>query len=655
MRVLISLVLLLGSISAARAERLPTEVFAQPSAFGRMTMSWDGKYVAYVAEFEHEERVFIRSVEKGGDVLGVDVPALGANLFGRIGGITWISPKRLLVATNNGYIAIDRDGKDYGYLTGWVRSYQMDRQDNVILYVGGLIHVSRAKDSDKVLLSEFDPVERQRGTYLSQFPNIIKMDTRSGKFSRELENPGDVTSWITDREGTVRVGVKLHDTKLAVIYRENENAAWRELPGMTGDMGTLVPMGLNDKATELYVAREQENGLGAIYTYDLAKNRLGELVLSHQLYDIDALSGARLIYAPNGRLLGVRYLTDISRVLWFDPTFAAIQRQLDAALPNAVNYIGSITDDEQVMLVASTSAKNPGTYYIFDRTKGTLGKFVDTRPWVKPETMAEMMPLKITSRDGLKLYGYLTIPNGAEMKNLPMIVMPHGGPWARDTYGFNPEVQFLANRGYAVLQINFRGSVGYGRSFFEKGFKVVGTKMQDDIEDATRWAINKGIADPKRVGIMGSSFGGYSTLMGLIRTPELYRCGIDIAGVTDWGSIIENFAENNPLGRAFNTRMVGDPKTDGEMLRAVSPAFHAEKITAPLLIVHGHDDPVVPYDQAKALMSAMDKAGRPYEALLKYNEPHGIFNYKNRIELYNRIETFLTKHMPATAPAAATN
>ena len=655
MRHLVVGLTLLASLLTVRAEQLATEIFAQPGAFGRMTMSWDGKYVAYVAEYENAERVFIRSVEKGGDVLGVDVPALGANLFGRIGSIAWISPKRLLVSTSSGYIAIDRDGKDYGYLTGMARTYQMDRQDNVILYTGSLLYVSRAKASDRVLMLEYDPEQRQRGTYASQFPNIISMDTRTGRFIREMENPGGITGWIADREGHVRVGVRQKDAKLTLVYRENDDAPWRELPGLVGELASLDPMGLNDKGTELYFSQHQPNGLAAIYTYKLAENRIGELVLSHQFYDISPLNGAHLIYAASGRLLGIRYVTEIPRVLWLDPTFAAIQQQLDAALPNATNYIGSITDDEQVMLVASTSAKNPGTYYIFDHTKGTLGKFVDSHPWVPVEKMAEMLPLKITARDGLKLFGYLTVPNGKEMKNLPLIVMPHGGPWARDGYGFNSQVQFLANRGYAVLQINYRGSVGYGRPFFEKGFKVIGTKMQDDIEDATRWAIAKGIADPKKVGIMGSSFGGYSTLMGLIRTPELYRCGIDIAGVTDWESIIENFAENNPLGHAFNTRMLGDPKTDREMLRAVSPAFHAEKIMAPLLIVHGHDDGTVPYDQAKSLMSAMDKAGRPYELIAKYNEPHGIFNYKNRIELYNRIGEFLAKHMPIDAPAAATN
>lgn len=653
MRYLAALVLVVGSLLAARAERLPVEVFAQPPVFGRMTLSRDGKYVAYVAEFESAERVFIRSVDKGGNVLGVDVPELGANLFGRIESIGWISSKRLLVGTSSGYIAIDRDGKDYGYLTDRARTYRMDRQDNTNLRARGVLHAFADHDSDKVLLAEFDPeIQTPRSGWVALVrPNVISMDTRTGIFFRELENPGNVTGWIADRQGVIRIGVRMKDGRQTIIYRENEKANWRALRGLDDEPLKLAPMGLNDQGTELYVAKVGSNGLFAIYTYILAEERLGELLLSHELYDIGPSNGARLIHAASGRLLGIRYVTEMSHVFWIDPEFAAIQQQIDVALPNAVNYVTSITNDEQVMLVVSTSARNPGTYYLFDRAKGSLGKFVDAMPWVVPEKMAEMLPLKITARDGLKLHGYLTVPLGREMKNLPLVVMPHGGPWARDSYGFDPQVQFLANRGYAVLRVNYRGSTGYGRRFFELGFKQVGTKLQDDIEDATRWAIAKGIADPKRVGIMGSSFGGYSTLMGLIRTPDLYCCGIDIAGVTDWEGVIKSSAELNSDTYAFNTAMIGDLKTDLAMLRAVSPAYHADQIRGPLLIVHGRDDPTVPYDQAKELMSAMDKAGRPYELFAKFNEPHGILNYKNRIELYKHIEAFLAKHMPADAAA----
>ena len=641
--------LLLLSVSALRAERLPVETFAQPAVFNEMTLSRDGKFVAYIAEYESADRVFIRSVEKDGPVTGVDVPQLGVNLFGRIGNITWVSSKRLLVGANSGYVAIDRDGKDYAYLTGYARTYRLDRQDNEQLRVGGMLHNFVDRDSDRVLMAEYDPDlgTLRTGTVTSHRPNVISLDVRRGTFFRELENPGDVIGWLADQAGVIRVGARFRNGQASVIYRESEKAEWEALPGLSGDARTLSVLGFNDAGTILYVSKIAANGRSALYTYDLAKRRLGELLLSHDIYDIDPRNGARLVKSASGRLLGVRYETDLPRVLWLDPTFAAIQHQLDQALPNAINTITSITTDEQVMLVISHSARNPGTYYLFDRAKGTLGKFVDARPWVKPEQMAEMLPLKLTSRDGLKLYGYLTVPLGRQMKNLPVVVLPHGGPWVRDSYGFDPEVQLLANRGYAVLQVNYRGSVGYGREFYERGFKQVGTKIQDDIEDATRWLVKQGIADPKRIAIMGSSFGGYSVLMGLIRSPDLFRCGICIAGVTDWERVVQYSTDMNPDAQAFQSSMVGDPVADRDALRAVSPVYHADQIKSPLLIVHSHDDPTVPFEQTRELTAALDKAGRPYELVAKYNEPHGFFNYKNRIELYKRIDKFLAEHMPA--------
>lgn len=632
-----------------RAEKLPVESFALPPAFSQMTLSRDGKYVAYTLEYEGAERVFFREVEGEGKVLGVEVPTPHAHLFGKIGGITWISSKRLLIRAFSGYIAVDRDGKDYAYLTGSARVYRPNRQDNQMIYAGGVLWTDRLGNSDEVMLTEFDHrAERPRtGWIVQQTPNVMLMNTRTGTYRMREDNPGDIAAWAADREGKIRLAFRIKGKQRQVLFRATPESAWRMLAGLGEDPLASEVMGFTADGTQLYVAKIAENGRFALHYYDPVADKLGELILGHELYDIGSSNGTRLIHAVDGRLLGIRYVTDITRFLWLDDGFAEIQAQIDATLPNAVNHITGITDDEQLMLVLSASARNPGTHYLYDRAQGVLRKFVDTMPWLKPETLAEMMPLRLTARDGLRLHGYLTTPPGREMKNLPMVVMPHGGPWARDHYGFDPLVQFLANRGYAVLQVNYRGSVGYGREFYEKGFRQVGTGMQEDIEDAVRFAIARGIADPKRVGIMGGSFGGYSTLMGLIRTPELYRCGINLAGVTDWSKIIRHSAEMSPMGFAFNVERIGDPKSDAGMLRAISPVHHVDRIQAPLLIIHGRDDPIVPHDQARDLMRALDRAGKKYESLSKFNEQHGIYNFKNRIELYSRIEQFLAAHMAA--------
>ncbi|MCF7688156.1 MAG: S9 family peptidase [Cephaloticoccus sp.] len=631
-----------------RAERLPVEVFANPPAFTDMRLSRDGKYVVYKAEFEDAERVFIREIDTK-KVLAVEMPSAATNLYGRIGSMAWISSKRLLISTYMGYVAIDADGDDYTMLTGSARIYSMNRQDNQRIRSGSLVFSARDTESDKVLIEEYDQSvgDMRTGYTKSPEPNVISLNTRSGTFMRELENPGGVVGWLADRQGILRLGVKVKGLKRYVIYREDEKAPWRILQGLGDDPLDADPLGFSYDGTEIYVAKISSDGHHAIYKYDLQNDKLGESILGHGLYDIGPSNYGGPISAPDGRLIGIHYYTEVARVFWLDPIYAGIQQQLDAAIPKSINRIISISNDEQHLLVFASTAQNPGTYYLFDRTNSTLGKFVDVMPWVDPEKMAEMLPLKIKARDDLMLRGYLTVPPDKAMKNLPLVVLVHGGPWGRDTYGFDPQVQFLANRGYAVLQINYRGSTGYGLDFYKKGFRVVGTTMQDDIEDATRWAIAKGIADPKRVAIMGTSFGGYSTLMGLIRTPDLYCCGIDVAGVTNWPDIIKYGGAMNPTGFAFNVDRIGDPVKDADALRAISPVYHVDRIQAPLLIVHGHDDPVVPYDQAKELVAALDKAGKSYEMVAKFNEPHGIFNYKNRIDFYNRMEAFLTKHMPA--------
>ena len=645
--ILLAAVLPLAAL-AMRAERLPVEIFAQPAAFSRMTLAWDGKYVSYVTEYESEERVFIRNIEDPQDLMGVDMPKAGASLFGKINSISWISPKRLLIGSYSGYVAIDRDGKDYSLLTGSARIYGVNRKDNQYIMAGHVIRAFRTGNTDQVLLAEYDrPSDSRTGWIARRLPNVIKMNTRTAVFTREIDNPGDIAGWLADRDGQVRVAVRLKQGKRWILYRPTEKADWRVLQGLGEDVREGDVLGFNGEGNRLYVTKLAANGRYAIHLYDPDGDEIADLLLGHEVYDISPANGANLIHAADGRLLGIRYATELPRTLWFDEKLAAIQQTVDRVLPGALNYITGLTDDEQLMLIISYSARNPGTYYLFDARKNELGKFVDACPWIDPEAMAEMLPLRFKARDGLQLHGYLTVPKGKAMKQLPLVVIPHGGPWVRDHYGFDPQTQFLASRGYAVLKVNYRGSPGYGPEFYEKGFRQVGTGMQEDIEDAVRWVIGRGIADPKRIAIMGGSFGGYSALMGLIRTPELYRCGINIAGVTSWNDIIKHSTEMSPESYAFNAQRIGDPKADKEMLQSISPVNLVDKIQAPLLIVHGRDDPTVPYDQANALMKALDRAGKSYETLIKYNEPHGIYNYKNRIELFNRVEAFLAQHMPA--------
>jgi dipeptidyl aminopeptidase/acylaminoacyl peptidase len=259
--------------------------------------------------------------------------------------------------------------------------------------------------------------------------------------------------------------------------------------------------------------------------------------------------------------------------------------------------------------------------------------------------LCRMRPIRYKSRDGLTIHGYLTLPKGKPGKKLPVVVNPHGGPWTRDYWGFNPEVQFLANRGYAVLQVNYRGSTGYGRKFWEASFKQWGRKMQDDISDGVYWLIRKGIADPKRIAIYGGSYGGYATLAGVTFTPDLYACGIDYVGISNLLTFMKSMPPYWKPGLEKMYEMVGDPEKDATLLRAASPVFHADQIKVPLLVAQGAKDPRVNIDESNQIVAALQKQNIPVEYMVKENEGHGFRNEENRFEFYEAVEKFLAKNL----------
>ena len=256
-----------------------------------------------------------------------------------------------------------------------------------------------------------------------------------------------------------------------------------------------------------------------------------------------------------------------------------------------------------------------------------------------------MEPLSYVSRDGLTINGYLTLPKGVKPQNLPLVVNPHGGPWVRDEWGYDPEVQFLANRGYAVFQMNYRGSTGYGKSFEHAGYKQWGKKMQDDITDGVNWLIKKGLADKKRIGIYGASYGGYATLAGLAFTPDLYTCGVDYVGISNLFTFLKTIPPYWKPELLMMYERVGHPVKDKNLLEEASPVFHADKINAPLLVIQGASDPRVNINESNQIVSALKKRGIDVIYIVKGNEGHGFRNEENRFEVYEAMEKFFAKYL----------
>ncbi|MCX6088859.1 MAG: prolyl oligopeptidase family serine peptidase, partial [Candidatus Atribacteria bacterium] len=344
-------------------------------------------------------------------------------------------------------------------------------------------------------------------------------------------------------------------------------------------------------------------------------------------------------------ITGVAYVTDRLHYHFFDEERKTLQDDLERRLPGYEVSVTNMSRDETRVLLRTSGDKSRGSYFFYDRRRDYFNKIVDISPWIREELMAEMLPVSYPSRDGFTIQGYLTLPKGKEPNLLPIVIHPHGGPWARDVWGFNPEVQFLVNRGYAVLQMNFRGSVGYGRGFWEAGFKEWGRKMQDDISDGVKWLTEKGMADPGRVGIYGGSYGGYAVLAGLTFTPELYTAGIDYVGVSNIFTLLETIPPYWEQGRQMLYTMIGDPVKDKELLERVSPVFHAERIQAPLFVAQGVNDPRVKKAESDQIVEALQKRGIEVQYLVKDNEGHGFHNEENRFDFYRAMEKFLAQHL----------
>jgi dipeptidyl aminopeptidase/acylaminoacyl peptidase len=459
----------------------------------------------------------------------------------------------------------------------------------------------------------------------------------------EMNKPdsGKGESWVVDREGVPRVLVlSAAGEHRKVYYRAGADAPWGKVEEFaTSDASKWAPVAIADDGRTLYVASWVDRDKAAIARFDPATGKFVEVLAEHPQVDLGAV-----VLGQDGNPLGVRYNADRVGAAWFDETYAKLQAGLDKALPDTVNIISGSQDRER-FLVFSYSDVSPGTFYLFDAKARKLEWLADSRPWIDPKKLSHMQAVRYKARDGLEIPAYLTIPNGSSGKNLPMVVMVHGGPWVEgDGWSYNPEVQFLASRGYVVLQPNFRGTTRYGWKHFSSSFKQWGLAMQDDVSDGVLWAVAQGVADPKRVCIYGASYGGYATMMGLAKTPELYKCGIDYAGVTDLALFASatwaDFSFSTNLDYGMKT-MMGDILADPARLKATSPVELASRIKVPVLMAYGSSDVRVIPEHGFRMKAALERNGNPPQWMFIEGEGHGFRDSKNVAAFYGAMEKFL--------------
>ena len=602
------------------AKQIPLEDFFKNPEKSSYQISPNGSFYSFMAPYKNRMNIFIQKI---GDSSATQLTFEEAR---DIAGYFWPNNEQIVFLKDEGgdenfhLFGVNIDGSnpisftDFDGVRAQIIDDLPDQKDFVIIGLN--------KRNKQV----FDP---------------YRLNLKSGEISMLAENPGNIQGWMFDHDGKLRIATAIVDgVNQSILYRETEEEEFK----------TIITTNFKEGFSPQFFTFDNKNIIGssnlgrdksAIVEFDPITAKEVKVLYANNDYDVNGVG-----YSRKRKVITAAYFNSWkSERHYFDSTSKAIFEKIQKQLPGYEIGISGINKEENTIILRTYSDKSLGAYYIYTSEDNKMEKIIEVSPWIDENEMSNQLPISYNSRDGLKINGYLTLPKGYNMenaKNLPVVINPHGGPWARDNWGFNPEVQFLANRGYAVLQMNFRGSTGYGRKFFEASFKKWGREMQDDITDGTQWLIDKGIADSTRIAIYGGSYGGYATLMGLVKEPQMYAAGVDYVGVSNMFTFMKTIPPYWEPMLEMMYEMVGDIVIDSAMLREVSPVFHVDKIKAPLFIAQGVNDPRVNVDESDQMVKAMKEKGIEVEYLVKEDEGHGFRNEENRFDFYRAMEKFLS-------------
>jgi dipeptidyl aminopeptidase/acylaminoacyl peptidase len=609
-------------------------------------LSPDGMRFAALHQQGDFQSVVVKPLDRtpGTTILRFDDPAF------RLRWVEWKTDERLLLAGES------RDPRSVGVRGRMTRLYGVDASGANLRWLGKrwgrwLEFEFPAQFEDEIVhWLPSDPAH----VLIALEGRVWKLDVRSGLLALERERALGVGEWRADTEGAIRVGEGRVRDEYELRARAAPDGAFEKVSHhdlLTGGGPRFA--GFHRNPGRLYVSAP-DAGHVALFEFDIASKQLGALVFAHPDVDVDGLV---LGPPPAMHAIGVSYTVDRHEIHFIDDT----AREERARLVQAIGLgplvtlarVSASDDGNREILIASSDVTAP-RYYLFDRKQRTVGPLFAVHPQVPAAAMASARRFSFTTRDGVELAAYLTLPLGTQTQRFPAIVLAHGGPSDRDAIEWNPEVQLFASRGFAVLQVNFRGSSGYGRAFEEAGHREWGGLMQNDITDGVAWMVARGIADPERIGIYGSSYGGYAALMGLVATPSLYRAGAAYAGVTDLPSMLQDDRWYGGALDRSNRRSVGGGWSDRRRLRGASPRRRADEIAAPVLLGHGEDDDTVSVRHSRDMASALRDAGKPVEYLEFPHEIHGFLLEANRVKWYEALIAFFEKNLaPREQPAAA--
>ncbi len=601
---------------------ISVEDFFKNSEKRTFRISPDGSHIAYLAPYNKRMNIHVKAVDSDSIVRVTSLEDRD------IAGYFWANNNQLMYIRDKGgnenfhLFSVNKTGENELDLTPFdgVRAQIIDDlENNEEEMIIGL---------NKRIPQVFDP---------------YRINILTGDMKLIYENPGNITGWGTDHNGKLRIAYVTNGVDTSILYREKETDDFKEV--ITTDFKqTLSPQFFDfDNGNIVYAISNLGRDKTAVVKYNLKENKEIEEIFIDNDVDIDGISFSEKRKVPTH----INYTKEKLNRKFLDNETKSLFEMFENKLGSDNEYyITSSNKNEDVFLIYAGNDRSRGSYYYYDKNADKLDKMADLSPWLNPEHLAKMKPISYTSRDGLKINGYLTLPVGREAKNLPVVIHPHGGPWARDNWGYNSGVQLLANRGYAVLQMNFRGSTGYGKEFWEMSFKKWGQEMQNDVTDGVHWLIEEGIADPDRIAIYGGSYGGYATLAGITNTPDLYAAAVDYVGVSNLFTFMETIPPYWEPYKEMLYEMVGNPNTkDSIMMKANSPVFHVDKIKAALFVAQGANDPRVVQAESDQMVEAIEKNGVNIQYMLKEDEGHGFRNEENRFDFYNAMTEFLEENL----------
>ena len=641
---------------AASAAGVDVDAFTRNDQFNEMKLSPNGEYLAATVPFD-DRTVLVILDRANNKMLGTF--QLGAD--SAIYSFDWVNPTRVLIGAAERFGALDKPqptGELFAMDASGGKTEMLVGQ-RVKANIGSHIGTKKADMIAAFLVDDLPGDDKNVLISTSSFggepfTKVERMNVYNGQRQTVARAPVRNADFTTDNAGDVRFAVGSDTDNLSMLYyRENDDAEWKLLNNEGATHVVRSPIGFSADNRIAYLLSEQAKGPDVIMAYDTASGALTTV-----LADPD-MSPNRILRHPGTAIpVGALYVDGKPRMRFFDENSADAHlfRSLAAAFGDGAAVVTSSTADGKLDLVSSYSDRSPGDYYLFDSVAKKADHVVSNAQWIDPADMSPMRAVQFTARDGLAIKGYLTVPKGASGKGMPMVVLPHGGPFGiSDEWGYDPEVQLLASAGYAVLQVNYRGSGERGREFEHSGATQWGGTMQDDVTDATRWAIQQGIADPSRICIYGASYGAYAALEGVAKEPTLYKCAAGYVGVYDLPQLYGEETRKRGSIETWANDWIG---SDMGVLAAHSPTRQADKIKVPVFLAAGREDPRAPVQHTENMERALKQAGVPVETLYYDGEGHGFYKPEHRREFYTRLLAFLSRSLggataaPATTPAA---